>query len=180
MGLLSKAKKKIKKAYSNIEREVKEYTKDVLAPYEQIAQGNVREGMVGAFVDIYKRPIEYWQSGEVSSTAYAGMEAIGMESPDQKRAREAQEKLTAESNARAGALEEATKDRTLDEISRSEIMELYRKGASSSQLASILRAARAGEGVYGVRRINQNQSDARAAAPGRAQTVSSLGYGSFI
>lgn len=100
-----------------------------------------------------------------------------MESPEQKAAREAEEARVAEDTARAGAYNDALNDAGLDSISRNEIVQMFRGGASSQNIASYLQAARSGKGVFGVRSINEAQAKAQANNPGRAST---LGSGSII
>lgn len=107
-----------------------------------------------------------------------GLEVTGLkETPEQKMAREAQEARTAEETARAGAYNDAINDQGLDSQSRNEIMQMFKNGADSQNIASYLQAARSGKGVFGVRSINEAQAKAQANNPGRNAT---LGAGSVI
>jgi deoxycytidylate deaminase len=106
-------------------------------------------------------------------------QSTGNETDAEKKARETQDAVNAEQNARSTAYNDALNDNTLDQASRQELVQLYQSGASSTQIAAQLNAAREGKGIYGVRRINANQQALQLAMPGRKQTLS-LGKKSIL
>lgn len=109
--------------------------------------------------------------------AEATAEGVGLKKTD---AQKAAEEASNEANARTAAYNEAISGGGIDRISQQEIARLYQSGASSSDIANTLAAARSGKGIYAVRQINQNQAEYAKNNPGRRATVRSLGYGSAI
>ena len=88
-----------------------------------------------------------------------------------------QDQISSDQQARALALQEALADNSLDAKTRSELAKLYQSGADASQISDTLNKARQGVGIYGIRRINNNEAIIKAAQPGRSAT---LGYGSVL
>lgn len=131
-------------------------------------------------------------AGGVLSTGYNGAADLyntareevqgqtGQETDAEKAARLQQEGIQAEQQARTDAYNSAVNDNSLDARTRQDLVRLYQSGASSTQIAAELAAAKAGKGIYGIRRINQNEININAKAPGRKQTVLSLGSGTVL
>ena len=114
----------------------------------------------------------YNSLADVSNEAMRSIgKQTGAKSPEDKAAEEQQAALQAEQTARQTAYNDALNDNSIDAISRRELVQLYQGGATSTQIASQLAAAREGKGIYGVRRINANQQQLMLAQPGRAQTL---------
>jgi hypothetical protein len=108
----------------------------------------------------------------------AGEKTLKEQAADAKKKQE-EDAAGAEANARATAVNDALSDKTLDAKTRQELLALYQGGAASPDIANKLNEARAGKGIYGVRRVNQNQLALMRAMPGRQQVLS-LGTGSAI
>lgn len=84
-----------------------------------------------------------------------------------------------EEDKRSSLYNDALADNTLDAKTRQELADLYAGGTNSANIAATLSAARAGKGIYAVRKINQNQQTLAAAQPGRSQ-ISNLGRGTSL
>lgn len=81
-----------------------------------------------------------------------------------------------ENQRRLSAYNSTIDDTTIDAITKNEISDLYNRGASSGELSELINKARAGKGLYAVRKVDQAAKEIRADAPGRTQTVNSLGF----
>jgi hypothetical protein len=99
-------------------------------------------------------------------------------STEQKHAEDAAIDANNEQTARSTAYNDALKDANIDTTTHSEINAAYAAGNDSASLAAIIANARQGTGVYGVRRLNQNQNQLAATIPGRSQTLG--GGGSIL
>lgn len=84
-----------------------------------------------------------------------------------------------EAEARTSAFNDALSGNTLDNASLQELTNLYNSGADSGAIAEKINAARAGKGIYGVRKLNANEKASMAQSPGRSQ-LSSLGSRSIL
>jgi hypothetical protein len=76
---------------------------------------------------------------------------------------------------RNGILNDAFKDATIDDISRKEIQQLRDAGGTNTQLKTLVDAARAGKGIYAVRKVDQAQRNIVADMPGRRQLSPTYG-----
>lgn len=76
---------------------------------------------------------------------------------------------------RAAIISDAFGDRTIDSISMDEIKALNTAGADNAQIKGLVSAARAGKGIYGVRKVDQAQRAAIADMPGRRQLSPTYG-----
>lgn len=105
--------------------------------------------------------------------------SFGMPTRDEARDAKIDAERNADANARASAINDALSDKTLDAKTRQELLALYQGGADTSALSSQINLARAGKGIYGIRKLNQNQLAIKAKTPGREQVLS-LGSGTVL
>lgn len=131
-------------------------------------------------LNMVTKPLTSGIEGAKNSLAFAddlGGTLGVRKSSAQKAAQAAEDDANNETAARAGAYQDALGDANIDTTTQGQITQAYNAGGSSAQIAGIVSAARQGKGVYGVRRINQNQQMLQAQNPGRSQT---LGGGSLL
>lgn len=98
--------------------------------------------------------------------------SFGVKTDAQKQEEKNQEAAATEASARVQAYNEALADKSLDQISRQEITNLYNSGADSASIAAQLTAAREGKGVFAPRRVAQNEARIKFNQPGRSQILS--------
>lgn len=79
-----------------------------------------------------------------------------------------------EAHARLKILNDTLKE-NIDNTTKNELGQMYQKGASSIALSNLLNDARAGKGIFGVRKVDVSQEQIRQDQPGREQTVLSAG-----
>lgn len=130
---------------------------------------------LNTIVDVATAPIKFGVN--VNQTIYDSMKdplagALGLETGADRAIRMVQEQNAAEATARSTYYNDALNDRTLDATTRQEIASMYESGADSSSIAAALTQAREGKGVYGIRRINENQAAIKKDMPGRGQLFS--------
>lgn len=190
MGLFSSFTDSVTKVYQGAVDTVKDGAQividtghDLIHDSTEIAKDPTNLGnYVGLAKDMYFGSIQHGMQTD-SFQKYLGQveNAFGIKTPQQKAAEKAQDDANAEATARTQDMAAATSDTSIDNISRQEIVQLYQQGASSAQLAGILRGAKDGStGVYAVRKQIQNEDTLGAQKSGRAQTTTSLGYGGSL
>lgn len=132
-----------------------------------MGSGGLKTGI--GFVD---NPVNYVTGGQMNTDIQSAVGNGGPSALDQIGAQ-----VTAkEQQARSDAYGEALTNTNIDEVTRSELINLYNNGTSSTQLQSILTAAKEGKGLYAVRKIVENNAAVMRSMPGRTQLVS-LGAG---
>lgn len=140
---------------------------DTFNPFNQ-PKGGFGENLVKGVVSYAGSPVRNAQNQTLPTLDNALRMATGSETDMEKEARKQTEGVQAEADARAKAFQDITSE-DLDSISREELFGAYNSGASSSDLAAKLAAARSGKGIYAVRKINEAQKKVISMAPGRAQ-----------
>lgn len=144
-------KRWVKKQVDSVKKDVKDVVNNQYVQGVAIGIGGQALGVLG---------------GAVSTTV--GASKIGMQAAqDTDLIQSEQDILQAnridEDNARAAAVNDAISDRSLDAISREELVQMYQSGQSSGKIAALLAQAREGKGVYGIRRLNQNEAEIQRA-----------------
>ena len=156
----------LKKQWNSVKKDVKDIANN------QYVQGVTIGVAAGAFGAI----------GQVAGTAVGGKKIATQAAQDTDLIQSEQDILQstqiAEDNARASAVNDALSDRSLDAISREELLQMYQSGQSSVKIGSLLAQAREGKGVYGIRRLNQNQAEQQTRmasfGPAKASGMGSL------
>lgn len=72
---------------------------------------------------------------------------------------------------RDNSLRDALADRSIDDISRDQLVNMFDAGARTDELSAHIKNAREGKGIFGVRKVNQAQKNQVADMPGRRQLL---------
>ena len=145
--------------------------------------GDIYRDPVGSVVNIATAQFQV-QAAAAASAINQTPRVFGADSLEGQAKTELQNKAdaearTAEETARADAVNNALSDKTLDATTREELLRLYQSGGDSATIADTLNKARQGKGIYGIRRLNQNQQEIAKLMPGRSQVLN-LGTGGKI